>query len=304
MPCRRSKLRCDQAVPTCSRCAHHAVQCSYEKESAINSWQPYQSSPRSSQRFASEFQQLEETLGESVSFGDSSALLGDLVADFSGQSTINPQDTLQLDWATPGFNLSALDISETSSPTFSALSYISPTDTGSNISKKTFTSTSTYVADPLENTPDEPLPWLRSKSSTDNSCAATRITARNPSRQMLKPRSVVQHCALSSVLVGQLTSYPKMMFEGDALPPFIKPPCHVEEALAPGCIERQRHQCLPRDLAICSSLVEMFYSARPATTGYVWKAIYAEGDRIKREVSICASRHIPAFRVDVDLSRH
>ena len=289
MPCRRSKLRCDQAVPTCSRCTHHAVQCSYEKETAINSWQPYQSTPRSSQRFATEFQQLEEILGESATFGDSSALLGDLDTDFSGESTINPRDTLQLDWATPDFNMNTLDGSKTPSPIFSALPYTSSTNSGSNISKETSTFTSTSVADPLENTTDDPLPWLRPVSSTTDCCAPTRTLERNPSRQMLKPRSVLQHCALSSVLVGQLTSYPKMMFEGGSLPPFIHPPCYLEEALAPDCIERQRHQCLPRELAICSSLVEMFHSATPATTGYVWKTIYAEGDRIKREVSVCAS---------------
>jgi hypothetical protein len=91
-------------------------------------------------------------------------------------------------------------------------------------------------------------------------------------------------CTMNSILLGQVTSYPKMMIEGDQLPPFIHAPCHIDNDLAPGCGERSRHQCLPQELAICESLVQMFYERTKANTDFVWTLIYEEQARLQREV--------------------
>ena len=96
----------------------------------------------------------------------------------------------------------------------------------------------------------------------------------------LERRGFLRGCVLTSVVLGQLTGFPKMMIEGDALPPFIQPPCCSDEEQASECRTSGRHRCLPEILAICASLVGMFYSRTPANQDFVWKSIYAEGQRL------------------------
>jgi hypothetical protein len=106
-----------------------------------------------------------------------------------------------------------------------------------------------------------------------------------PPRRAFQARRVLRHSALSRIALGQLASFPKMMIQGDRLPPFIFPPCHMHEELAFDCAKSRRHRCLPKELAICAGLVEMFYSRTPQNSEFVWKTIYAEKDRLQKEVS-------------------
>jgi hypothetical protein len=89
---------------------------------------------------------------------------------------------------------------------------------------------------------------------------------------------------LTNIILGQITGYPKMLVLGDRLPPFIHAPCYTDERLAPECGEMGKHQCLPKSLAICASLVDMFYSRTDANADFVWQTIYSEGKRLREEV--------------------
>lgn len=100
----------------------------------------------------------------------------------------------------------------------------------------------------------------------------------------LRRRIFLKDCVLTSVVLGQLTSYPKMMVEGDLLPPFIQPPCHYDEEQASDCRMFGRHKCLPEILAICASLVEMFYTRTQANGHFVWRTIYTERARLQEKV--------------------
>jgi hypothetical protein len=86
------------------------------------------------------------------------------------------------------------------------------------------------------------------------------------------------------MVLGQVMSYPKHLLEGDQLPPFIRPPCHLDEELAHDCLESDSHVCLPKRLATCASLVRMFYNRTTADEEFVWDTIRGEVDRIKHEV--------------------
>lgn len=76
-----------------------------------------------------------------------------------------------------------------------------------------------------------------------------------------------------------------MMIHGHVLPPFIYPPCALKEQHAMECMADGKHHCLPKSLAICASLVQVFYSRTAGSTDFIWKTIYAEQDRLYREVS-------------------
>ncbi|KAF7557458.1 hypothetical protein G7Z17_g679 [Cylindrodendrum hubeiense] len=108
-------------------------------------------------------------------------------------------------------------------------------------------------------------------------------TGKSSDVRYLETRKNLTDCMLTVIIVGQLTSYPKMLIEGYQLPPFIKAPCHINEELAPECAATGKHQCLPKVLAVCAGLVQMFYSSTAANAAFVWDMIYAEVVRLRRE---------------------
>jgi hypothetical protein len=107
-----------------------------------------------------------------------------------------------------------------------------------------------------------------------------------PRQGTFQRRNVIRHCLSSSIVLGQLTSFSKMMIQGHRLPPFLSPPCQLREEMVFDCTRSRKHQCLPKVLAICAGLVQMFYSRTPENADFVWKTIYAEKDRLHREVRV------------------
>ncbi|CAG9996939.1 unnamed protein product [Clonostachys byssicola] len=95
---------------------------------------------------------------------------------------------------------------------------------------------------------------------------------------------------LASVVLGQLKSYPRMLIEGDKLPPFIHPRCYLDEELAPACRVSGRHVCFSTELSICASLVQMFYSKNLKNSEFVWKTIHDEGERIVQQYASFTSQ--------------
>ncbi|KAH6896824.1 hypothetical protein B0T10DRAFT_602235 [Thelonectria olida] len=84
-------------------------------------------------------------------------------------------------------------------------------------------------------------------------------------------------------MLGQIESYPRMMINGLTLPPFIHSRCSLGDGINQTCSSKRVHQCLPKTLSICASLVQLFYSKTPESSDFVWKAIYAEQDRLYQE---------------------
>ncbi|OHE97179.1 hypothetical protein CORC01_07433 [Colletotrichum orchidophilum] len=98
------------------------------------------------------------------------------------------------------------------------------------------------------------------------------------------PRSVAT-CFTAKVLLGQILSYPVMMIKGGRLPPFIFPPCVIEGSKSmAGCCDKEFHQCLPEPLAICCNLVQSFDQRTQGSADFVWKSIYSEVARLRREL--------------------
>lgn len=111
----------------------------------------------------------------------------------------------------------------------------------------------------------------------------TELFAPSQNTKLLKraPESAHEFFALK-VMLGQLESYPKMMIEGGSLPPFVHSRCALDDTGSFEC--RERHTCLSEHLSICASLVNLFYTRTPTNSEFVWKTIYAERERIHREV--------------------
>lgn len=120
------------------------------------------------------------------------------------------------------------------------------------------------------------------------------ITHPSSQRTLLR-RGAHKACPLTSVVLGQIISYPKMILDGDQLPPFIQAPCHIEEELAQDCAELGRHRCLPKSLVICASLVRMFHERTSSNSGYVWATIYAEVEHLQKEVSTISLKQSNRF---------
>ncbi|KAH8700135.1 hypothetical protein BGW36DRAFT_373498 [Talaromyces proteolyticus] len=85
------------------------------------------------------------------------------------------------------------------------------------------------------------------------------------------------------ILLGKLTSYPQKMIGGHPLPPFIHPQCVLQERSQEECVSKGTHTCLPESLAICASLVQMFFTKTSTSTAFVWRTINAEHRRMYNE---------------------
>ncbi|KAI0159661.1 hypothetical protein GGR57DRAFT_433609 [Xylariaceae sp. FL1272] len=86
------------------------------------------------------------------------------------------------------------------------------------------------------------------------------------------------------VLLGQIENYPKMLSQGSRLPPFIHPQCIINDQLPQECTTRNgTHTCLHEPLANAQSLSHLFLNRTPGSAKMVWKMIYDEQTRLKKE---------------------
>ncbi|KAH8898430.1 hypothetical protein GQ53DRAFT_837337 [Thozetella sp. PMI_491] len=111
----------------------------------------------------------------------------------------------------------------------------------------------------------------------------------------LAPRSWSAGAArlTTKVLFGQLLSYPAMLVSGLRLPPFIYPPCTINESSGV-CSIAGSHECLPKTLAICGTIARMSASKYHSTASFVLGIIYNEIKRLKSECSTYDSGEILA----------
>lgn len=296
--CRQSKLKCNQATPSCSRCSERGTRCVYDWKTSHASPYAHASASRVSQSFSIPSEILDEVPGLQLDdSGDFSALSASMFMHSPSQpAETEQQNAIGLDWtvlnAVDEHSLNAPKIGPSLDvPNLSASFPVFPVPQGlSEIEEETLDVETIAMTGPP---PSITNTWfmgggggeVATSSSNQKCCAPTSNTESHPPRRTFRQRHVLRHCALSSVVVGQLTSFPKMLIQGHQLPPFITPPCHVHEELAFDCAKGGKHQCLIKELAICAGLVEMFYSRTPQNADFVWKMIYAERDRLRREVS-------------------
>lgn len=290
--CRASKARCNRASPICSRCSERQLQCVYDRQdSAVPSSYSPTTAPGPSVLDASTETRSWAGISSELELGSEDAPLAgqdlDLIAD--GMLPDFAQE-LRLDWTTTN----ALDIGNLSTARVFECS-------GSEVRQEIMTQRdgfSSYPTLPTISTCISPgsaagfspflfqLPGSSNEPIPDRHSNQVTVTIeKSKDRRTLMRRGAHQSCPLTSIVLGQILSYAEMMVEGDQLPLFIHPPCHIDEELAQDCLESGKHRCLPKDLAICSSLVQMFYQRTTADVSFVWKLIYEEAERLHKEVS-------------------
>lgn len=281
--CRASKARCNQATPACSRCSERQLQCVYDRGDtdcvAHYSYSPGAASILETSTEASSWARISSEFG----LGSDRATVADEPFSLEVDGILPDFDQdLQLDWAarddlnsgnlatTKGFGLPGPESRERDGLFNDAML---PT-TSTHISPEVATSWDTSL---LQNLSGRPI--------TKQTSSWMTVSIEKPKDQRtLMRRGAHKSCPLTSMVLGQIVSYPKMMILGDQLPPFIQPPCHIDEQFAQDCAENGKHICLPKDLAACSSLVQMFYQRTAANAPFGWKLIYAEVERLRQEV--------------------
>ncbi|KAL7962527.1 P-loop containing nucleoside triphosphate hydrolase protein [Trichoderma compactum] len=290
--CRQSKLRCNRAAPTCSRCAERNLACDIRDIRVP----PYSDSRRSKvpRLDAVDIEALEHQRGDfgvppalfdvvspgaAIALSDENVSANWMVTDRFEPGHLNPKN---LESGMGDFGLDTLEDE-----------FDLQMMPESNCSEQNGVETwaATYVAPPDNSAPTScwnPPPLLGESGSESNTAScdhtASTLAVRTPSNQgSLRSRPILKGCMLTNMVLGQITGYPKMLVLGDRLPPFIHAPCYMDERLAPECGEMGKHQCLPKRLAICASLVDMFYSRTDANADFVWQTISSEGQRLHEE---------------------
>lgn len=289
--CRQSKLRCNQAIPSCSRCFERGVRCVYDWKSSEAVSSAISAASRVARTRSTPPGMHEDLIGEiqSENLNNTSAL--------SASTFMNNrfQDT---DISLGDFHLNLTSMDAHGERFFDAPSV--ETLLGTTNESSIFPLRTGLHEHPSIEIPEGSAENLEIMSghfndferrhlgrtlSPNHACHPLHtMPVQLPSRRTFQRRNVIRYCLSSSITLGQLTGFPKMMIQGDRLPPFICPPCQLHEEMAFDCARSRMHQCLPKDLAICASLVQMFYSRTPQNADFVWKTIYAEKDRLHREV--------------------
>jgi hypothetical protein len=98
-----------------------------------------------------------------------------------------------------------------------------------------------------------------------------------------RPRKV-QHRHLSlnrKYVICTLSAYPHMMLPGKDLPPFIHPRWQIKSDCEDG---RVSQTSLPDPLAACSGIIAMWSVKNENNSGFIWKAIRSEQEKISEEV--------------------
>ncbi|EEA21929.1 conserved hypothetical protein [Talaromyces marneffei ATCC 18224] len=288
--CRQSKLRCNQATPSCSRCSERGVRCLYDWK--IGGAAPYANSTASK---VSRTHLMPSRISEELIDGASQ------FENLDNTSALSASTFMNHELQAPDLSLDDFELDLTSMNAERSLGTpnLEPS-LGATAESSTFplrTDIPEYLEIGVPEPSAETLEMITCHLSDSEQWSLGRTISPNPAshvpqtlpvqlpprRGTFQRRNVIRHCLSSSIVLGQLTNFSKMMIQGDRLPPFICPPCQLHEEMVFDCARSRKHQCLPKDLAICASLVQMFYSRTPQNADFVWKTIYVETDRLHRE---------------------
>jgi hypothetical protein len=294
MRCRQSKLRCNQANPSCSRCSERGIRCVYDWR--IGEAGPYANLTASR---LSRTPSMSATInGEPINAAQSEDLAN--ISSLSTSTFMNHQfqDT---DISLDDFQLNLTSMNAYAEQSFGTAnldSLLGATNGSSAYSSRTdiqeypeieAAESGVEVLERMAGDLDNSGQWPLGKTISPNHTShlpQTMPVQLPPRRGTFQRRNVIRHCLSSSIVLGQLTNFSKMMIQGDRLPPFICPPCQLHEEMVFDCARSRKHQCLPKNLAICAGLVHMYFSRTPQNADFVWKTIYAEKDRLHREVRV------------------
>lgn len=279
--CRAAKARCNLATPSCYRCLRRTLHCEYEGRDTGRT--PYsQGSPavRVSVSSSGEaVRQPEFSLATTSNFHDYGFLLTNPQAE---KTDSGYKEVTSLEWdLIDGSATSGLASSPSSLELSSPGSSQHPIILESNIQQYDISSPGILPSTLPDAILMDPATWFNNIY-----VSPAAITHWSSSlKQALRLRHAAKACLVTTVVLGQLKGYPRMMIHGRNLPPFIYPRCPLDEELSAECMEKGKHHCLPKPLAICASLVQMFYSRTAGSTEFVWRTIYAEQARLYHEVS-------------------
>ncbi|KEY66226.1 hypothetical protein S7711_11378 [Stachybotrys chartarum IBT 7711] len=280
--CRESKVGCNLALPTCSRCSARLLRCVYDGQ-VPDRHAPYPFYPAATS-IGDAVSALEpagrlvksSALGTSSDEGLADTFLAlqpdDLVLEFDmpyqlgGFPLLDPKSSSSADGLEPQPSSALNGAVDPGHGSFSPL--------------------------PLEDSStSRSIPFLQHPDPFASPPGSGQDTAleQSSNRRHLTRRLILRNCIMTSVAMGQLTSYPKMLVEGDRLPPFIHPECFVDDELAPACAAAGHHVCLHEFLVNCASLVQLFYARVSADSDFVWKTIYTEFAKLRKEFRDCDS---------------
>lgn len=283
--CRSAKARCNQATPACSRCSERQLKCIYDRwdtnRAAVHPYSPGTTSFIDTQPEASPW-----TGPFQLGSGSDQGLFADRHLNIAaGEALPDFEEQLQLGWSTTS-TLSGADLAAQEAFEGQGLGPQPQiiTQQDDSVPGRLLSITSEAVTSWNQNLPQSLNNVLLSTPTTSQVAV---VIEQSKDHRMLMRRGAHKSCPLTSIIMGQIVSYPEMMIAGDQLPPFIQAPCHVDEELAQDCAESGKHRCLPKELAICSSLVQMFYQRTMANASFGWKLIYEEVERLHTEVREC-----------------
>lgn len=207
--CRHSKLRCNQATPSCSRCSERGIRCVYDWKTASGAPYAY---PYPSRSFFTSSRMTEEPPEENIPLAIPAA-------------SMQPDNSFELDWTTinstaiertfsPPKLGAALDVCPMAAPwngeEAHGLSEINVEASGAE------TCAHQNALDPCSL---EEVTAALGPQNTACDSVPTSINLSAP-RQIFQKRRVLRHSVLGVIALGQLASYPRMMIQGDRLPPF------------------------------------------------------------------------------------
>ena len=311
--CRVAKTRCSLSLP-CSRCSERSLQCDFED--AFPRFAPYRIRSEASElRHVAQSPRATSNgpeISQQPDLAQIEELIEERIEDINA-SSLEPEGNFSYDYENPDFmqandalNIPALDWSP--APSFlachppgtfnSSFCGVSPNVISEVIDQPGQSSLPTNPNSPFEHLQAHPratrqkyhdsqmelsLPNQSMSSAEIERGVAAMIGF--DSRKILLPRKTTnaQSFLITQIIWGQIRVYPKLIIEGQ-LPPFIYPPCVIDDKMPKSCIANGVHSCLPKPLAICASLVSMFYSRTAANSAFVWKSIYSEEERLKQEV--------------------
>ncbi|EED16693.1 hypothetical protein TSTA_017670 [Talaromyces stipitatus ATCC 10500] len=291
--CRSSKARCSLALP-CSRCVDRGLSCHYP-------------TLRIRDRNKPQLNILPDTTNcpsnNRDSTSDTSYRHSDIITDATSLGDFL-QPTELIDWNDVGQNGDLLDLLHTSlvdtnftSSGFDiracgavqASTLQSSTNTSENLSS--FVS-ALNSADTANNIISETTPRVNGPASTSRRNLPSRspllrrgqYKQRNSVSTFPSPTTTAAKTLTHKVLRGQIRCYPEMMIRGVVLPHFIHPQCVLRDQSVQDCIsDSGAHSCLPESLAICASLMHMFFTKSETSSEFVRSKIYEELCRLHRE---------------------
>ncbi|KAL6693048.1 hypothetical protein J3F84DRAFT_381409 [Trichoderma pleuroticola] len=306
--CRVAKARCSLATP-CSRCAKRGLECHYSS-SRSRTFHPqrWRKEFRTILPVTIDLATAEKNAGDGdphmdyvTSIKPSDAILPATLStaadiSFPSSATISEDNGFAnvAKLVDPGAKTQDLSICHSDTPslfdtsgTLSLSHAVTPES--KNLGSSDNGSTYPYYVDPLStyNPFNFPYPFVTGLGSAsppvlasiDFSSPELLTEAAFSPNVLRKPylstreRSFQQGYLTGKMLLSQMIEYTHRIAEGKILPPFIHPPCFLSQDNE--CPPDTPHTCLPKTLAICRTLTQMFYSRTLETNGFIWDQIYS-----------------------------